>query len=380
MSRSPILVIFVDAFPHTLLQEGGFFISELGRSEAVRPGFGFSINVFPEMFAGRTPDDLGVLNKWRPNAKATLPGPVERLLRRGADRLTRRPQVLSRALHKVYEKLVGEGNLANIPFELMPMYERNHVPEVRYVFEEAGLTQVRHTEFSGDVHGRNRQIMQGARRAVGTDDGIFVSFGSLDHVGHRVGRSAEGFRKHAETLDGWCRELVEAFAHQHPDRYDVVICSDHGMGDVTRAVDAGLRRRFGAPHPRRYLYFLDANMLRVWTDDEAMSERIGTFLDSRSDGTLLTREQRRRHGISSPSFGKYVYVLDEGAVFWPGWYGGYFPRGMHGYMPDEVSQHAIIVHGGAGVDSHLALPEQSRDINAFLQDILDLEPERSDHA
>jgi predicted AlkP superfamily pyrophosphatase or phosphodiesterase len=174
-------------------------------------------------------------------------------------------------------------------------------------------------------------------------------------------------------LDGWCHELIETFGARHPDGHQVVICSDHGMADVERAVDAGLRSRFGAPRPGRYVYFLDANMLRVWSDDARLRDDVGAFLRERGDGVLLTPAQRVRHGIASPAFGDHVFVLDEGAIFWPGWYGGYFPRGMHGYMPDIASQQAIFIHAGTGAAADRPLPARSRDIHAFLQDMFGLE-------
>lgn len=378
-NREPLLMIFIDGFPHHLLKEESFFINELSYVAPLQPGFGFSVNIFAELYAGLTPDEVGFLNIWEldphdgpgriGNATPLLTRATQRLM----DRLTRRPQPFSRLIHKVYERIVGEGNIGNIPFEYLPFFRRGSSSRpVSYIFDELGMKVFRHELIPGSIWERDEAALRQASDSIKRGDNVFVTFGSLDYTGHIAGPSSYKFVERARLLDGWCQEMIENFLAAHSGNGSVVICSDHGQADVHSGVSLDIERELGKPSHDSYWYFLDSTMARFWVKDPQRHDRILDFLHGQGHGTVLDSDRRAAYGISNDAFMDIVFVLQEGKIFWPSWGGGWFPKGMHGYLPEELFQQGIFVfHDPSGKEkASSSLPTRSREVHRFLRSIV----------
>ncbi len=379
-NRKPLLLIFIDGFPHYVLKKDNFFIGQLDTVAPLQPGFGFSVNIFAELYAGLTPDDAGYLNIWELEQgddfgrTAVRVAPLKKAAQRIVDRFTRRPQQFSRLLHKVYERIVHEGNIGNIPFSYLPYFRRSSgARPINYIFDEPGMMVFRHEQIPGSIWDRDEAAYARALDSVKRGDSVFVTFGSLDHTGHLAGPGSPRFVQRAKLVDGWCKEMIEAFLAAHSQDGHVVICSDHGHTDVHATVSLDFEKRFGKPGFDTYWYFLDSTMARVWVKDQQLRGRIAEFLGHHPDGTLLDDAKRAEYGISNQSFMDLLFVLHAGKTLWPSWTGGRFPKGMHGYLPKEPSQQGIFVfHGPDAAKEHpLPLPIRSRDVYHFLRRLAD---------
>src|SRR5687768_8015683 len=73
----PSLIVFIDCFPARFAR--GFLPALAGRA-SMHPGFGYSVNIMAEMFAGKTPDDLQTFNIFNLNLRSTWLGGLGRVL------------------------------------------------------------------------------------------------------------------------------------------------------------------------------------------------------------------------------------------------------------------------------------------------------------
>jgi len=372
-----LLVIFLDALPHEHLKAYAPFLSSLGHESSLLPGLGFSINVFPELFAGLTPDAVGFFNKWGLSQSLWKGEVVSEsstgiaLVRALVDRFTRRPQILSRGLHKIYGGITGKGNVANIPFSYLPFFEKNTKDSLPtpYIFEKCNLITIQHDRLSGSLKRRDRQAFAAALEEIRKGNDVFVTLGYLDAVGHLWGPDSDEFAQQIRQLDEWCRQLVDTFCSVHGEQANVVICSDHGMAAVEEGVFVDLQKYFGKPSLDAYFYFQDSVMLRVWVKPPALTTEIADYLDNLNFGALLTEAERKDYCIQRREFGDLIFVLDEGKLFWPGWYGGRFPAGMHGYRPELRSQQAIFIYYGN--QTAIPLPSRSREVYGFIMRVIE---------
>lgn len=378
-STIPLLMIFVDGFPFRVLQQEDFYIKRMPHVSSLQPGFGYSVNIFAELYAGLTPDQAGYLNIWELNQSGgsaptgfETPSFLNQMSRRLTDRLTRKPQQFSRFVHKIYERMAGEGNIGNIPFEYFPYFRRGTRDDtLPYIFDELGMKAHRHEKIPGSIWDRDESAFHFAMDSIGKGENVFVTFGSLDHTGHLAGPGSDKFIERAALIDKWCEEMIESFLSTHSDNGYIVFCSDHGHATTDAAFELNLEKEFGRPAYGKYWYFIDSTMARVWVKNPQLSDEISQYLGEQDGGTLLDAESRAAHGISSNDFMDAIFVLDEGKVMWPSWTGGWFPKGMHGYMPEAPSQQGVFIfHCPKGEpDIELSIPTRSREVYQFICDI-----------
>ena len=376
-----LLVIFIDALPYYVAEAvpEAAFLHSLEHRGSLVPGVGFSINLWPELFAGLTPDELGFFNTWtlrqslwraEPSYEPSWEPSAMSWVARLVDRCTRRPQIASRALHKAYGHLTGQGNLANIPFCHLPFFERNMGDSAPLfdAYEQRGAVMVRHDKLQGSSEQRDEQVYAEALSQIQAGRDVVVTFGNLDVVGHHWGPHSDRFYQQIVQFDDWCERLVDAFRSLHGRRANVVICSDHGMAAVDQGVHLDLERHFGRLGLATYFYFQDSVMLRVWVKSPTLLREIGDFLAGLQYGELLDASERQGYGVSSGEFGDLIFFLDEGKVFWPGWYGARFPAGMHGYHPELRSQQAVFAYCGEQIPP--PLPTRSREMEGFVRRLI----------
>ena len=374
------LVIFLDAVPQMMLEEHAQFLSKFGKSGAMTPGLGFSLNLFPELFAGISPDQLGYFNKWTLSQamwngeEQPRTNPILSSVARIVDRTTRGSQLLSRAIHKGFEKIYRQGNIANIPFEYLPYYVNNSLQDgdVSYFFDELSYIEVvRFNEFRVPIDQQDEYAFEEACLKAREGKSVFVTFGYLDHLGHLKGPESTEFKSRIELLDRWCEQLVDIFSTVSSDDFSVVICSDHGMASVTEKVFLDLDKHIGRPSLSTYAYFLDSVIARIWVKTPALVEEISEYLSNLEVGRILDQELRSKYCTTNREFGDIIFMLDEGKLFWPGWYGGWFPKGMHGYMPTEKAQQAMIVaHQKSGLPQDFHLPTRSIEVYQAIRQLM----------
>jgi hypothetical protein len=341
----PSLIVFIDCFPRDVA--GDWFLPELPGRSAVRPGFGYSVNIVAELFAGTTPDDLGYFNLFQYE-------PENRWLRRAAPALRLlSPLRLWYLADRVAHRLVSRrwGFAGNIPFRYIGWFE----PAGVYPFSPAfGRPTLFHAPafdggrvFHSDLKGvrpphRDRALVDRALAAVRPERSVFLSLSDLDATAHAHGVGSPQFQARAGELDVWLRELVERFRDANPDGY-VAVVSDHGASNPHGPFDLGVERRFGPARPGRYVHFLDATLARFWVGDAGLRAEMAAWLGEMREGTLVTEEERAEYGITSRRFGDLVWVVGEGYGISPSFLGRGVSKALHGYHPALPSQQALFV-------------------------------------
>jgi predicted AlkP superfamily pyrophosphatase or phosphodiesterase len=178
-------------------------------------------------------------------------------------------------------------------------------------------------------------------------DNIFVAFADLDSVTHIYGVGSKEHTGKITELDGYLIQMCRAFQDRNPDG-NIFIVSDHGMANVSRSADIKMEKEFGRAAEDTYLFFVDSTMMRVWIFDEKKRNPIENYLRQQEFGEVLSAADRKKYGITSEEFGSIIFLLNEGVVFNPGFFGRKMPRAMHGYRPELESQQGLLFAAAAG--------------------------------
>ncbi|MCD6571384.1 MAG: alkaline phosphatase family protein, partial [Deltaproteobacteria bacterium] len=177
---------------------------------------------------------------------------------------------------------------------------------------------------------------------------VFVSFPDLDGIAHKFGIDSSQYKERIEWIDSHCEKLVDRFLSRHPQGR-IVILSDHGIANAKESVNFQLERKFGRPDPSKLVYFYDSLYLRVWTRNCSLKKEIVNFLQESKVGYVLTEEERAFWGLSDSRFGKVIFLLKEGYVFVPNYFGLRLQRAYHGYHPKLESQKGIFLYSGSKI-------------------------------
>lgn len=346
-----ILIIFIDSLPFALLPRMPF-LGKQAQQWPINPGFGYSVNTHAELFAGLLPDDLGYFGEWMYNP-AQSPGARLRPILPLLDAIFR-PYVLNRGLQFLLTRRYRPGHpMPNIPLRHLDKFalEGEHIQSPEFPFPTL-FTQFPHLHALqyrgiGRPKGeRDAYIFEQGLAAIPDHSALYVPLPDLDGFGHLYGIDGEPYLRHLARLDEWVRELSQTFLEHYEDGH-VFVISDHGMVNVEKGVYLDIEEKIGRASEQTYLYFSDANLLRIWVFDPDLHPQLRVFLEEFGHGQLLDSAQRQEYGLTSPRFGDYIYVLDEGLAFQPSTFARHIPKGMHGYHPSRPGQQAALVHIGA---------------------------------
>lgn len=338
------LIIFIDSLPHFYVRNMKFLSQFEKETAKVIPGFGYSVNVKAEIFAGLKPDAAGYLNEWGYDPCADLRKYRFPLALLGPMRLF---PLADRMAHKLVSRSIGS-NIWNIPFPYLAFFQRSGVEAYQDNFPHPSvfsgmksLRKVGYYQFPYDEK-RDSWIFQEAVTATmsGQYETVFVASGDLDSVAHRYGTGTKEYDDKIHELDNYLARAYDVFLKRYPDG-EFIILSDHGMAEVTGGVHIPLEREFGKPCEKTYLYFMDSTMLRIWTFNDNKRAEIEDYLTDLPHGNIMSLADRSRYGITSEAFGDIIFLLNEGMAFNPSFYGRKLPKAMHGYAPELESQKGV---------------------------------------
>ena len=348
MSR--VLIIFIDGLPHYELVQTTT-LRRFPQRNALRPPFGFSPNIYAELYAGVNADEVGFFNEWqvRPRAEADR---ASRVLAKLAPVLdaSRVTGITSTIAHRLVKKAVRR-HVANIPFRYLPYFrlgsikvydaEKFRHPTLfgRFGFEVITGESVHHL----GIGNRDEEVFSRGLTAVRAGGNVYLSFVDYDNLCHRHGVQSRKMRDWLKILDHRVQLLVDTFEAAHEGRGSVFVVSDHGMLDVREGFHLPIEETFGPAHPDDYLFFPDSVMCRVWSPRPERREAIAAWFRGLGKGHLLTEEERAGWGIVSRDFGDLLFVLDPGIVFQQNFHGWRIPRAMHGYHPEDYSQWGVLL-------------------------------------
>jgi len=342
---NPALIVFIDSLPFSYVRKMSFLPSARTICE-LTPGFGYSINLLPELFSGRRPDELGFFCEW---GYAPLESESARItwLLPLLERLCVTPSA-ERVIRRLLRQVVGP--TSKIRPRYLDRFARVGIDVYSSDFPYPTIfTCTPDLMVILSNRGPRRQRDEGgyleARRQVQVHDKIYLALPDLDSYGHAYGVGAPKYDLKVQQLDGWLEDLCGIFLRRYPDGR-MVLVSDHGMANVERGYRLAIEDQIAPSERDTYTIFLDSTLLRVWIHDTSLNEPIHNYLDSLGVGKLIEPDERARYGIESRDFGDLIFVLNEGIVFQPNYLSDRVPRAMHGYHPELASQKSIFAAWG----------------------------------
>jgi len=337
------LIIFIDSFPFYNLNRTEYLNSFPIRYK-VTPGFGYSINIQAEIFSGKSPDKLGYFCQWGYSPSGSdfkKWGPLFQVINP-----VRNFYYLDRLAHRVIGKFTG--NIGNIPFSYLPSMKKVSAD----VFEKGFQSQCLFTDFPSiklisfrefshlPVHERDRGVFEKTLQSIPDHQYIVATLVDLDGLAHQNGIDSPIYQKRLTELDEWIYSLSEPFFKKNPQG-TIVVVSDHGIAPVRSGVNLELEKKFGKPSPKKYFYFVDATILRIWGFDDMLVKEMESFLKDTQAGSLLTDEERKAFGLTDPSLATLIFQLNEQLMFSPSFWGRGRSHAMHGYHPELESQKGV---------------------------------------
>jgi hypothetical protein len=361
----PTLVIFVDALPFDDLHR----LPRLAKwpwQARLTPGFGYSINLHAELFAGLTPDDVGFFGEWAYDP-AHAPGRHYDWALPWLDAVCR-PYLLNRGLQTILTRRYRPGRIMpNLPLARLGDFAIHGEKVGDRAFPKPTMF-TRYPQLQRAI--APEATRKGSRDAAYVDrartmiaDGVaqlYLPLMDLDGIGHTDQTTGPRWAEHLVQLDSWIEAVSGQFLTRHPDG-DVFVVSDHGMANVHGRVAFDIEHSVGKPGRQRYLYFTDSTLVRVWLFDPRLAQPVHDFLAGVSHLSLVDSQERAHYGLTNPDFGDIIGVLDEGWCFEPSTFARHIPQAMHGYHPAVASQHAVLAHRGA----HPPAASATRTLDAY---------------
>lgn len=361
-----LLMIFIDGLSHS---DAIVKLNILAEKKVckVTPGAGFSNNLYPEMLAGQSPDEIGYFNEWSPSAAQLSPLPKWlRMLDFFRDYL-----YLNAGLRKILLAKILKKNYSNIPFK----YAHYFSPQGSHDFRDLENTILQEFKFdifdavdhrSLPVGKRDFAALKTASENLGSSNTL-VSLTDYDNLAHIYGLGSQRVESHLAKLNQKIEILLETFYLKNPHG-KLVVFSDHGMVNVRINVDLSLENLIGRMEAGSLLYFLDSTYLRVWVADKDKEKEISEKLAGLDVGSVLTAEERLKYGITDKKFGQIMFRANEGVNFCPNFYGGRPVKAMHGYDSELESQKSFFA-----LDTDVTLPlypSRSADVHTAVRSII----------
>lgn len=365
------LLIFVDGFQY----DEALRLKVIRSADVcdVKPSIGFSNNIYPEMFCGTTPDEIGYFNEWYPSEATNVSKSFKKLSFLDKFRTFKYLNAILRLIiiKRFFKKFVG-----NIPFKYIDFFSASGSHNFasfensllkKYDFEIFDSALLKKRRFYPDH--RDKITVENFLESDMAQKNVLVSLMELDNISHSCGMWSKEYEKHIDFLEVSVEEMSRKFLNENPGA-SIYLFSDHGMVPVEKCVSLDLDEEFGPMKPEKYLYFLDATYLRVWCSDESLRGRIIDYLSSKDFGKIVDKTEREFYGVTNANFGDVIFRANEGIMFLPNFFGIRAVKAMHGYDSELQSQRAVFSRIAGEDVKAVELPKRTNEIYSFLSKAL----------
>jgi hypothetical protein len=336
------IAVLIDALGWEVAGHFKFCRGILDHSSPLGTVLGYSSAAIPSLVSGELPVRHGAWAMYQlAGAEAPfkwlrhlppLPHPIERRLR-----------VLVRRLVDSRQSISGYYDLYDIPLHYLhnfdvacktDPYQPGALP-VPTIFDDLVAQKVPHRiwTYRTPEADNMRQLLSAVD---GTDRFLFFYSAELDALMHIKGIFHPEIGRKLEVYEQFIGEILER-ANKMGKTVSVSLFSDHGMTEVTQVVDlwAELKRQGFRLGPKLRAFF-DATMARFWCEPETAAG-IGSCLESRGWGRMLSREELERYGcyFENGRYGTGVFLLSPGLMIVPSFMGKRPLAAMHGYDPAD---------------------------------------------
>jgi hypothetical protein len=374
--RPPVICVLADAFRHDYLSERTtpflHSLAQAGWSSPLRSILGYSDGIRATAFTGRYPDEHGYWMEygmrpdsspwgWAHNLGALDGFPSDTVLRG-----TKLAVSMSAMRAVARRHRLEHMDLRNVPFRALPFFDLTlRVPMTSYhalqcptIFDrcrDAGLPFV-----YLDSSKLDRETLLRRAANLPTNIGlVFVYLHHIDMASHVFGLDSQRFRQSVRGTDDLIRQTVDAVHRQFPDS-PALVFSDHGMSRIEE--QHGIPRLHRHPEfPKRFLFALDATMVRVWywQDDAALRDEVREIVANTYSGHWLDSHETDAFHLrfSSRLYGDEMFLLKPGTAIFPNFHSYIKPKAMHAYDPADLDQLGIVVAPAQVGSAPVAAPE-----------------------
>lgn len=332
------LSIFIDALPFSEIENRYQNWFDGQQFAKVLPNIAYSSSLHWQLYCDKYPDERGVLVDWCMEKEKDRSVRVISKLFSFMDYTGDLGIIFKKILSKyVYRK----NAFANIPFR----FRADFSEKGEYLFWRSE-TYRRESVFDGymvisqdENHISFDKTIQNLHSAIESGvTNIFLNTGFADSIGH-VNQRGEQYSYALGLEMEKLRKEIAFYLEKHPDQ-EILIVSDHGMSTIHNMIDLKLESYFGKQSKDSYIAYSDSCIMCVWVYDDGLREPIENYLLSRTEGHLLSNEDREYYRATDKKFGDFLYVLKEGNCFLNNWFGKSFKKpsvngqGMHGFWPE----------------------------------------------
>lgn len=174
----------------------------------------------------------------------------------------------------------------------------------------------------------------------------FIHIADLDHAGHKYGPTSSEVKKVLKNIDDSLK-TIHILLKERYDSLNFVLIGDHGMVEVEKTLDINdTLKKLPVRLEKDYLVFLDSTMARFWFFSDLARDLIIDCLNNIDSGHILKKEEINKYHLNYNHnyFGDLIYLANPGVLIFPNYYQNKYPvKGMHGYSPETIEQHSIMI-------------------------------------
>ncbi|NIM19412.1 MAG: hypothetical protein GTO51_03420 [Candidatus Latescibacteria bacterium] len=369
MGRPVHIIFLIDALGWEIVESFGFCRNLLHRSAPLDTVLGYSSAAIPSLLTGELPNRHGAWAMYR-LAGHESPFRLLRFLPELPHPLERRIRLLVKRMIDRRDLVKGYYDLYDIPLRLLADFDIASrtdpycpgslpVESIFDGFESRGLSYRVWTYRTPEAE-NVRDLLS----SIDSSERIlFLYTAELDELMHRRGVFHQEVERKLSLYEGFVESIIKK-AREAGRPATVNVMSDHGMTDVTKAVDVwGEITRNGYRLGKDYKAFYDSTMARFWCE-ESVAGGIAELLEESGWGRLLSEEELKMYGcfFEDGSYGRTLFLLSPGLMIVPSFMGREPLAAMHGYDPlDRFSKGCLLTNHPSG-----ALPTSILGIKSFL--------------
>jgi hypothetical protein len=361
-TRPPVVCILADAFRHDYLSEEMtpylHATAQDGWSAPLRPILGYSDGIRATIFTGRYPDQHGYWMEYgmrppsSPWAWARNFGALDGFPSDVALRGTKLAISMSAMRAMARRRQLEHMDLRNVPFRALPYFDLTlRVPMTSYralgratIFDRCRDAGLKFAYLDSSKIDRKTLVHRAA--SLPDDIGlVFVYLHHIDMASHVFGIDSKRFRQSLASTDELIRQTVGAVHERFPDS-PTLIFSDHGMSRI-KEQHAIPRLHHHPDFPERFLFALDATMVRVWywRNEPALRAEVREIVAHTYQGHWLSDHEIDSFHLRFDSrlYGDEMFLLEPGTAIFPNFHSYIKPKAMHAYNPADPDQLGILV-------------------------------------
>jgi len=210
------------------------------------------------------------------------------------------------------------------------------------------------------------------------DEVFFLYVGELDAMGHKHGPSSSDFIDILKSFDQSLNQFIERLNAKGD--FELVIIGDHGMSDVTSSVNfvREVRQegeRLGLTRKSDITIFCDSTVGRVWVKNEKKMVELRDSLREneqlKKSGIIFEDQDYKKFSVPKnlEKHGQILWFANNGVILSPDYfYGGFPPKGMHGYLPIVSENFGMAIFSGDRINARKIPRAKLSDVPAIYEE------------